>query len=234
MARKPRFGLSGVPQHVIQRGNNRAPCFFDDEDYRFYLDCLREASRRYQVAVHAYVLMPNHVHLLLTPEAADGVSRFMQHLGRRYVQYVNFAYRRSGTLWEGRYKAALVDAECCLLATYRFIECNPVRAGLAVSPADYPWSSYAFSALGVPDRAITPHSLYRGLGPDAHTRQVIYRDMARTTLHVNAVEEIRIALQQQVVYGSEQFKEQIEQTCSYRVRPGLRGRPRKLVQTASA
>jgi putative transposase len=177
--------------------------------------------------------MPDHVHLLVTPDAADGISRFMQHIGRRYVQYVNFSYQRSGTLWEGRYRASLVDAGHCLVTSYRYIESNPVRAGVAVSPAAHPWSSYPFNALGAPDRAITPHPLYLALGADARTRQAIYRDMSRTELHPHAVEEIRVALQQQVVCGSEHFKEQIEQTLPRRVRPGVRGRPRKVPEDAN-
>ena len=138
MARKPRFGLSAVPQHVIQRGNNREPCFFSEADYQFYLEYIRDAAERYQCAVHAYVLMTNHVHLLVSPEKHDSVPRFMQHIGRRYVQYINYAYRRSGTLWEGRYKASLVDVEKYLFTCYRYIELNPVRADMVRSPSEYP------------------------------------------------------------------------------------------------
>ena len=121
MARLPRFSLAGVPQHVIQRGNNRHACFAAEADPRFYLDCLHEAAQRYECAVHAYVLMTNHVHLLVTPTHAGAVSGFMQHIGRRYVQYFNFQYRRTGTLWEGRYKASLVEAEAYLLTCYRYM-----------------------------------------------------------------------------------------------------------------
>jgi putative transposase len=120
MPRKPRFNLAEVPLHVIQRGNNRSACFFADKDYQFYLQCLKESAKKFGVDVHAYVLMTNHVHLLLTPHAPGAVSGFMQAVGRRYVQYINFRYRRSGTLWEGRYKASLVDTDPYLLTCYRY------------------------------------------------------------------------------------------------------------------
>ena len=122
MPRKPRMYLAGVPCHVIQRGNNRDACFYAEQDYQFYLDCLQDAGRRYRVAVHAYVLMTNHVHLLLTPKDTEGISRVMQSVGRRYVQYINFEYQRSGTLWEGRHKASLVQAEDYLFTCMRYIE----------------------------------------------------------------------------------------------------------------
>jgi len=163
MPRKPRMYLAGVPCHVVQRGNNRDACFFTDDDYRFYLDVLADACRRYRVDVHAYVLMTNHVHLLLTPRAVDGVSRVMQSLGRRYVQYVNRTYRRCGTLWESRYKASLVDADRYLMALYRYIELNPVAAGMQSHPGDYPWSSFRCNAWGRLNHLICPHSLFLGL-----------------------------------------------------------------------
>ena len=168
MARLPRFSLTGVPQHVIQRGNNRQACFAADEDYRFYLDCLRDASQRYRCAIHAYVLMTNHVHLLVTPGETGAISRFMQHVGRRYVQHFNFLYQRSGTLWEGRYKSSLVDAENYLLTCYRYIEMNPVRAAMVREPVEYRWSSHRANALGHPDSVLTPHALYL---PDGDLRQ---------------------------------------------------------------
>ncbi len=146
MPRKPRMYLPGVPCHVIQRGNNQQACFFTEQGYHFYLECLTDACHRYGVSVAAYVLMTNHVHLLMTPEEKDGISRVMQSLGRRYVQYVNKACRRSGTLWEGRHKASLIDAEDYLLRCYRYIEFNPVAAGMVEHPADYPWSSYRHNA----------------------------------------------------------------------------------------
>jgi len=137
MPRKPRMFIPGVPCHVIQRGNNRDVCFYCDDDYLFYLECLKSACKRYHVSVHAYILMTNHVHLLMQPEDEVGITRVMQSIGRRYVQYINRAYRRSGTLWEGRFKASIINAEEYLLACYRYIELNPVRANMVTHPANY-------------------------------------------------------------------------------------------------
>lgn len=148
MARQPRYVLPGQPQHVIQRGNNRDVIFVAEADYRFYLDKLKDACDRMGCEVHAYVLMTNHVHLLMTPYEENSLGRVMQSLGRRYVQYFNYRYRRTGTLWEGRYRATLIDAESYLLTCYRYIELNPVRAGMVSHPGDYPWSSYRSNALG--------------------------------------------------------------------------------------
>ena len=142
MARKPRFNLPGVPQHVIQRGNNREPCFYGDGDYQRYLGDLREAADRNDCRLHAYVLMTNHVHLLVTPMAEHGVTHLMQDLGRKYVRYINHNYQRTGTLWEGRYKSSLIDSEAYLLVCMRYIELNPVRAGMVQHPGEYRWSSY--------------------------------------------------------------------------------------------
>lgn len=138
MARHPRFVLPGHPQHVIQRGNNRSVIFADDADYTFYLDRLREVCERFKCRIHAYVLMTNHVHLLITPETGIGIGKVMQSLGRQYVQYFNYRYRRTGTLWEGRYKASLLNTDQYLLACYQYVELNPVRAGMVEQPAKYP------------------------------------------------------------------------------------------------
>jgi len=141
--RKPRCYVAGVPCHIITRGNNRQACFFSEEDYEFYLECLRDACSRYKVSLHAYVLMTNHVHLLTTPNTADGVSRVMQSMGRRYVQRINFKHKRTGTLWEGRHKASLIEKENYLLVCYQYIELNSVRANIVAHPVEYRWSSYA-------------------------------------------------------------------------------------------
>ena len=175
MARKPRFNIPGMPQHVIQRGNNRNACFYDESDYRFYLECLAKASEKFDCDIHAYVLMTNHVHLLVTPHADYAVSQMMQSVGRRYVRYINRCYRRTGTLWEGRYKAALVDSERYLLMCSRYIELNPIRANIVDGPADYKWSSYRHNAFGELDDCVKAHPLYEALGADAESRQVAYR-----------------------------------------------------------
>jgi len=156
MARLPRLNLAKIPQHVIQRGNNRSVCFFSDDDYAVYLDKLKEYSIKYKVAVHSYVLMTNHVHLLSTD---DGVSRLVQTLSSYYVRYINQTYDRTGTLWEGRYKSCLVDSEDYFLLVSRYIELNPVRAGMVKHPSEYPWSSFHSNAMGVPIKLIIATSL---------------------------------------------------------------------------
>lgn len=148
MARLPRFFLPGQPQHVILRGNNRTEIFCAEADYRFYLGKLRLACEKHGCDIHAYVLMTNHVHLLLTPQEEQSVGKALQMLGRYYVQFFNHRYQRTGTLWEGRYKATLIDTEAYLLTCMRYIELNPVRAGMVAHPSEYPWSSYGYNALG--------------------------------------------------------------------------------------
>src|SRR5512139_748805 len=179
MARKLRMYLPGIPAHVVQRGNNRAVCFFCDDDYLFYLELLRQGLRRFGVQLHAYVLMTNHVHLLMTPEKEDSISRLMQHVGRNYVLYINKSYRRTGTLWEGRHKASLVDADSYLLSTYRYIEMNPVAASMVATPDEYQWSSYGWHAWGNRNDLITDHPLFDALGISALERQHAYRELFR-------------------------------------------------------
>lgn len=225
MPRKPRMYLAGVPCHVVQRGNNRNACFFADDDYRFYLLALDHACRRYQVDVHAYVLMTNHVHLLLTPHNVEGVSRVMQSLGRRYVQYVNKTYRRRGTLWEGRHKASLVDAERYLLACYRYIELNPVVAGMVDSPGKYRWSSFGRNAWGKRDACVRPHPLYRALGENGPSRRSSYRALFGGELASEVTNEIRTALDFSMPLGNDRFKQQIERVLGRSVGQARRGRP---------
>ena len=156
MPRRPRIQLNGVPLHIVQRGHNREPCFFSEEDYTSYLHWLDEALGDNQCQLHGYALMTNHVHLLLTPKRAEAVPRLIMSLGLRYVQYINKTYRRTGTLWDSRYKSSLVQAETYLLACMRYIELNPVRAGMVPQPGDYPWASYQSNAHGEPNRLVTP------------------------------------------------------------------------------
>lgn len=194
MARKPRFGLPGVPQHVIQRGNNREPCFYAEDDYRRYLGDLKEALGHNDCRLHAYVLMTNHVHLLATPMAEHGVSHLMQDVGRKYVRYINDTYRRSGTLWEGRYKSSLIDSEAYLLTCMRYIELNPLRANMVTHPGEYRFSSYAGNAQGEDSPLLTPHPIYRRLGTDLAACQHAYRELFRAHLEHAAVHAIRAAL----------------------------------------
>jgi putative transposase len=164
MPRRLRLRVSDCPLHIIQRGNNRAPCFFEDTDYLVYLQNLRTLSGEADCRIHAYVLMTNHVHLLLTPAAAEGPSNLMKNLGQRYVQYINRRYNRSGSLWEGRFRSSLVETERYFLTCQRYIELNPVRAGMVRTPEEYKWSSHAANGLGVPDSIVSPHPEYLRLG----------------------------------------------------------------------
>ena len=225
MPRKPRMYLAGVPCHVVQRGNNRAACFFTDDDYAFYLEVLADACRRYRVHVHAYVLMTNHVHLLLSPQTVDGVSRVMQSVGRRYVQYVNKRYRRCGTLWESRHKASLVDAERYLLACYRYIELNPSAAGMVPHPVDYRWSSYGANAWGKRDDLVSPHALYLALGADASMRRTCYRKFFAKHLSRDMVHQIQTALDFSMPLGNDRFRQQIERALGRSIGQAKRGRP---------
>ncbi len=227
MPRSPRIYLADVPCHVIQRGNNRQPCFFADLDYVYYLDCLKEASRKYRCAVHAYVLMTNHVHLLMTPHQRNGVSRLMQSVGRRYVQYVNFSYQRTGTLWEGRHKASLIQSEAYLLTCYRYLELNPVRAGLVERPGDYPWSSYRAHAQGQVDPVIEDHSEYLALGDTSESRQQAYRELFRHQVPDADLHVIRATAQRGVPLGNDRFRESVERQLRRRISYRPRGRPRK-------
>lgn len=177
MARMPRVVVPGYPLHVTQRGHNREPIFFTPRDRAAFLVDLSEAAAQHGCAVHAYVLMTNHVHLLLTPAEADGPSRLMQALGARYVGYVNRTYGRTGALWDGRFRSTVPDSDRHFLACSRYIELNPVRAGLVSDPADYPWSSFRANALGETDAVLSPHTLYLGLGAAATARQQAYRSL---------------------------------------------------------
>ena len=226
MARKPRFSLPSIPQHLIQRGNNREPCFYAEDDYHRYLGDLKEALARNDCRLHAYVLMTNHVHLLLTPMAEHGVSHLMQDVGRKYVRYINHRYRRSGTLWEGRYKSSLIDSEAYLLTCMRYIEINPLRANMVAHPGEYRWSSYAGNAHGQDNALLTPHPVYRRLGSDLTACRHVYRELFRAHMDHTAVHAIREALNQELVLGREDFKDRIEQMTKRQTRPARVGRPR--------
>jgi putative transposase len=217
--------LPGVPQHVIQRGHNREPCFFAEEDHRRYLALLKDAAGRNDCHLHAYVLMTNHVHLLATPFGPHGISHMMQDLGRKYVRAVNDTYRRSGTLWEGRYKASLIDSEAYLLTCMRYIKLNPVRAKMVSHPGEYRWSSYGANAQGQADGLLSAHPLYQALGADAAQRQIAYRELFRAHLEGDTIHAIRAALNQELVLGREDFKDRIEQMTERQARRGHNGRP---------
>ena len=226
MSRKPRFNIPGLPQHVIQRGNNREPCFYAEGDYFRYLHDLKEAADKNECAVHAYVLMTNHVHLLVTPFKEFGVSHMMQDLGRKYVRYINHTYKRTGTLWEGRYKSSLVDSERYLFTCMRYIELNPVRASMVIHPGDYGWSSYACNAMGRSDPLISKHLLYTELGDDQSQQQYAYRELFRNHLDNNEIHSIRESLNQELVLGRDDFKEKIQLMTKRQVNAAKLGRPR--------
>jgi len=228
LARLPRFILPGQPQHVIQRGNDRQNIFRSDEDYQFYLDKLLDAANKHQCDIHAYVLMTNHVHILVTPHTEEGIRKMMQMLGRYYVQYFNNRYQRTGTLWEGRYKATLIDAEQYFLTCMRYIELNPVRAkNMATHPSEYPWSSYSFNAQGQFDELVTPHHEYKRLGKVDVERQSEYRQLFRTRITEITLDAIREATNKAWVLGSERFKKRIENKLNRPVDSAGHGGDRK-------
>lgn len=226
MGRKPRFNLTGIPQHVIQRGNNREPCFYGADDYAAYLEFLNLATEKTGCHVHAYVLMTNHVHILVTPMEDYGVSSLMQSLGKRYVQYINKTYKRTGTLWEGRYKASLIDSERYLFTCMRYIELNPVRAGMVELPSEYAWSSYGFNGAGIENKCISPHPLYLKFGSTDEERCYAYRELFRHKVDDRLIHEIREAVNLELVFGREDFKDKIENMIERKVRKGKPGRPR--------
>ena len=226
MSRKPRFQLVGVPQHVIQRGNNREPCFHGAEDCQRYLGDLHEAAGRNHCRLHAYVLMTNHVHLLVTPMQEHGMPHLMQDLGRKYVRYINHTYRRTGTLWEGRYKSSLIDSDAYLLTCMRYIELNPVRARMVEHPGEYRWSSYAGNAQGQANPLLSAHPLYEELGSEPEARRHAYRELFRHHMDNDLLHAIREALNQELVLGRDDFKDRIAQMTARQTRPGPIGRPR--------
>jgi len=226
MPRRARLRLAGVPVHLIQRGNNRAACFFAHADYLVYLQHLAELARQHDCLVHAYVLMTNHVHMLLTPRAADGASLLMKHLGQRYVQYVNRTYRRSGTLWEGRFKSCLAQSEAYVLTCYRYIELNPVRAGMVVHPRDYRWSSYRANAEGEACHWVVAHDEYFRLGATAAARQENYRSLFEAHIDPALITAIRDATNGNVALGNLRFQLEIEAALGQRARRGKAGRPK--------
>lgn len=227
MPRAPRHFLPGIPLHLIQRGNNRQPCFFAERDYAVYLDKLDEYGRKFGVAVHSYVLMTNHVHLLITPGSEAGPSLMLQALGRYYVRYINSAHSRTGTLWEGRFQTSLIDSDQYFLAVSRYVELNPVRAGMVTHPAAYPWSSYRMNGVGKHTSLLTPHALYLALGTTAEKRQARYRALFDRDIPAYALEEIRAAANKGWVLGNGRFKEAVEHQLGHALPPFARGGDRK-------
>lgn len=229
MPRKRRFFIPGIPVHVVQRGHSREPVFFEDSDYKAYLNWFHEAAERYQCEVHAFVLMTNHVHFLLTPKTNDSISRTMQYVGRYYVPYINYHYGTSGSIWEGRYKASLVQEENYLLACMRYIELNPVSANMVKHPSEYPWSSYKANAEGKKIKLVNYHPVYEALGRTESERFHVYRTLFKAHIPQEELITIRTAWQTGTPLGNDYFKEKIEQKLQCKVGQARRGRPSKRV-----
>lgn len=222
MARHKRLVLPAIPLHIIQRGNNRNPCFAGDADYLVYLSLLRKYAAEAACHIHAYVLMSNHVHLLLSAGSRMGPSVLMRRLGQHYVQYFNRRHGRSGTLWEGRFRSCLVDNETYLLICQRYIELNPVRARMVDAPEAYPWSSYRANALGADDTLVTPHLVYVGLGLHDGERRAAYRHLFRDGLSEQLLMDIRQASNGNRPLGPASF---VREISAHNPVPRRRGRP---------
>lgn len=229
MPRHARTILSGVPLHVRQRAVDRQACFHSPRDFRKFQTLLDEAAERYACAIHAFVLMTNHVHLLLTPEEARQASRFMKHLAQKYAQYFNRKYRRCGPLWESRFRSSLVDSEGYLLECYRYIELNPVRAGMVASASQYPWSSFRVNGLGARSSFIRPHEVFERLAADAKLRRQRYAGLVAEGLTDSQLAAMRAAIAANAAFGSEEFIRNSTSACGRPTQARPRGRPRAAV-----
>ena len=225
MARLGRYFVKDQPLHVIHRGAGGKKVFHNAALYRLYRDWLMDAAQTYGVEVHAYVLMPNHLHLLLTPATAESLPRMMQSLGRRHVRFVNATKKRTGTLWDGRYRATPIDSDEYFLMCSLYIEQNPIRAGLAAHPRDYPWSSYGANAHGKPAPIVAGHAQYSALGRNAEARQKAYRELFRTKLDPGFIQALRTATNGGWALGDERFQRRIAKSAKRRASPLPQGRP---------
>lgn len=225
MPRRRRLAIPHVPLHVTQRGNNRCACFIGDSDRLVYLDLLGTQARLHDVAVHAYVLMTNHVHLLVTPYTPSALGNAMRHINQRYAQYFNRRHERSGTLWEGRPHSCLVDADPYLFTCYRYIENNPVRARMVERPEDFRWSSHRANAYGEHDPVLMPHPSVLALGRSHDERAREYRELFRTVDAPGAVDQIRLATVAGLAFGRESFARDVARALDRRATRGRPGRP---------
>jgi putative transposase len=219
MARQARLVFPGFPVHVMQRGNNRSDCFFSDGDRLRYLTLFAQLAARYDCAIHAYALMSNHVHLLLTPADVNGLSLLMRNVGQQFAQYVNRVHGRTGSLWEGRYRSSIVDSESYFLTCQRYIELNPVRAGMVNRPEDYRWSTYLANAHGRADSLITPHPQFLALGRDDDSRRTAYLRLFRNDLDDECLDRIRRAANSGGPLGSAEFVRSIDRRFDGMVNP---------------
>jgi putative transposase len=227
VSRRPRLTLPGVTLHVLQRGNRGGPCFFDEDDYQTYLDWLETYAMESGCAVHAYALMATRIHLLLTPPTSTAAAKMMKHLGQRYVQHVNVARERKGTLWEGRFRSCMVAGPDYVLACQRYIELSPVRSGAVDHPAEYHWSSYRANASGEKSTLLTPHPAYAALGADEDARLASYRELFHEPLDPELIEQIRSAVNGNYVLASPEFQNEVARRLLQPVTPGKPGRPRR-------
>ena len=233
MARLPRLTLPGYPHHIIQRGNNRQDVFTSNGDRKFLLDLLAENAAKFDVAIHAYVLMSNHFHLLATPQTAQGVPQMMQAVGRRYVRLFNDSHGRTGTLWEGRYKSTLLQTDRYLLACMAYIDLNPVRAGMVANPADFAWSSHGhYTGLRV-DPLVSVHPLVWALGNTPFAREAAYADLVAQGVTEVQKNQITQAVLRGWVLGEPDFAQHLQTLTARRVSPAEAGRPVKITNNLS-
>lgn len=225
MARLPRLTLPGCPHHVIQRGNNRQAIFAKTADYQRLLDLLDDNARQFEVAIHAYVLMSNHFHLLVTPQSSDGLPQMMQAVGRRYVRYFNDSQQRSGTLWEGRYRSTLIQTDRYLLACMAYIDLNPVRAGLVAQAADYPWTSHGHYIGRQMDKMVTPHPLVWALGNTPFAREAAYAELVQAGINPVQQSALTQATLSGWALGEPDFVADLQKRTQRRVAKGQAGRP---------
>jgi putative transposase len=226
MARLPRLTVAGYPHHLIQRGNNRQAIFSTSADYETLLAMLDEHAHKAGVAIHAYVLMSNHFHLLATPETVEGIPQMMQAVGRRYVRYFNQRQARTGTLWEGRYKSTLIQAERYLLACMAYIDLNPVRAGIAVEPGDYPWSSHGHYVGLRNDKLVSPHALYWELGNTPFARDAAYAELVRAGISGEQQRVLTESALRGWALGEADYVADLQKRTQRRVTKTQAGRPR--------
>lgn len=225
MARLPRLTVPGYPHHIIQRGNNRQAIFVTADDHERLLALLAEYATKFQVAIHAYVLMDNHFHLLATPETADGLPRMMQAVGRSYVRYFNDRYGRSGTLWEGRYRSTLIETDRYLLACMAYIDLNPVRAGMVAQARDHPWSSHGHYIGQRQDKLITPHPLAWTLGNTPFAREAAYAEMVHAGVSASDQSALTDSALRGWALGDADFVAELQKRTERRPTPMRAGRP---------
>ena len=228
MPRHARIVPAGLPLHVVHRGHNRRACFLSPDDYQRYLNSLEKFADGFACHVHAYVLMTNHVHLLVTAQNPGGIAALMKEVAQRHAQFMNWKTGQTGSFWEGRFHSNPVESDHYLFACYRYIELNPVRAGLVSHPADYPWSSYRCNARAEPAAWIQPHSGYLALGEDPRSRAIAYRDLFNAELDPRLVEEIRAVSREGNALGTPEFRARLEAQFGLQASPRRRGRPRSV------